>query len=146
MCPHLPGVVIHVTAADLRASKPILFLAVLAAGSSEMANLQRVLTKELMQEFADRVIVRGNKSLELVQALQVAVIWHWPPERFEELKFYQLVHVAAVMAIEIGLGRKKTARGGLRKHLPFSWKDHHAHAATPDLNPARASSSGRLTK
>ena len=126
MCPHLPGVVLPpgMTAADLRASKPLLFLSIMAAASSEMPNLQRTLTRELMHVFADRIIVRGLKSLEMVQALQVAVIWYWPPERFEELKFYQLVHVAAVMAIEIGLGRKKAARGGFRKHISFAWRDH----------------------
>jgi hypothetical protein len=77
-----------------------------------------------MQVFGDEVIVRGHKSLELVQAITVAVIWYWPPERFEELKFYQLVHVAAVMAIEIGLGRKKAAKGGFRKHISYAWRDH----------------------
>jgi hypothetical protein len=133
MCPHLPGVVLSpgVTAAELRASKPLLFLSIMAAASSEMPNLQRTLTRELMQVFADRIIVRGHKSLELVQALQVAVIWYWPPERFEELKFYQLVHVAAVMAIELGLGRKKAARGGFRKHISFAWRDHPLRKQPP---------------
>ncbi|KAJ4296146.1 hypothetical protein N0V88_004850 [Collariella sp. IMI 366227] len=126
MCIHLPGVVFAptMTVVDLRATKPILFLAVMAAASSEIPTLQRVLIKELMEVLAEKVIVRGNKSLELVQALQVTVIWYWPPERFEELKFYQLVHVAAIMAIELGLGRKKPARGGFRKHISQAWRDH----------------------
>ncbi|KAG7292679.1 hypothetical protein NEMBOFW57_002716 [Staphylotrichum longicolle] len=128
MCPHLPGVILPpgLTVAELRASKPILFLSVMAAASSEMPNLQRVLTKEMMLMFADRII-----SLELVQALQVSVIWYWPPERFEELKFYQMVHIAAVMAIEIGLGRKKAARGGFRKHISHAWRDHPLRKQAP---------------
>ncbi|KAK3310699.1 uncharacterized protein B0T15DRAFT_426320 [Chaetomium strumarium] len=126
MFPHLPAVVIPpgTTAADLRASKPLLFLAIMAAASSENPALQRILTKELMQVLAERIIVRGHKNLELIQALQIATIWYWPPERFEELKFYQLVHVAAVMAIEIGLGRKRSAKGGFRKHIAYVWRDH----------------------
>jgi hypothetical protein len=126
MCPHLPGVVFppEMTAAQLRATKPILFMAVMAAASSEIPNLQRTLTRELMQLFGDKIIVNGNKSLELVQALQVATVWYWPPERFEELKFYQLTHVAAVMAIELGLGRKKAARGGFKRHMSSAWPDH----------------------
>ncbi|KAH6650308.1 hypothetical protein F5144DRAFT_588815 [Chaetomium tenue] len=133
MCPHLPGVVLppDLTAAELRKTKPILFLAVMAGAASELPNLQRVLTKELMQQFADKIIIRGNKSLELVQAITVAVIWYWPPERFEELKFYQLVHVAAVMAIEIGLGRKKAAKGGFRKHIAHAWRDHPLRKQSP---------------
>ncbi|KAK5658847.1 hypothetical protein OQA88_1659 [Cercophora sp. LCS_1] len=126
MAPHLPCVVFpsDLTAEELRQTKPMLFHSVMAAASSEMPHIQKVLTKELMQIFADKVIIVGQKSLELVQALQVAVIWYWPPEHFEELKFYQLVHVAAVMAIDIGLGRKKQAKGGFRKHIPQGWGDH----------------------
>jgi len=126
MSPHLPAVVFppDMTAAELRETKPILFHAVMAAASSEIPSIQKVLTKELMQVFAEKVIVIGQKSLELVQALHVAVIWYWPPEHFEELKFYQLVHVSAIMAIDIGLGRKKQAKGGFRKHIPQGWGDH----------------------
>ncbi|KAK4217008.1 hypothetical protein QBC37DRAFT_243647, partial [Rhypophila decipiens] len=126
MAPHLPGVVFpsNMTAAELRRSKPTLFLAIMATASSNFPHLQRTLTSELMQVFAEKVIVTGSKSLELVQALQVAVIWYYPPEHFEELKFYQLLHIAAVMAIDLGLGNKKQFKGGFRKHLPIHWRDH----------------------
>jgi len=126
MSPHLPCVVFpaDMAASELRETKPILFLSIMAAATSEMPHIQKVLTKELMQIFAEKIIIIGQKSLELVQALHVAAIWYWPPEHFEELKFYQLVHVAAVMAIDIGLGRKKQAKGGFRKHIPQTWGDH----------------------
>lgn len=114
MVRHLPGVVFppSTTVAELRRTKPVLFLSIMAAASGENHSLQRVLQKELMQIFAEKVIVVGEKSLELVQALNVAVIWYWPPEYFEELKFYQLIHIAAVMALDIGLGRRAAPRGG----------------------------------
>ncbi|OAA82545.1 Zn(2)-C6 fungal-type DNA-binding domain protein [Akanthomyces lecanii RCEF 1005] len=112
MVRHLPGVVFppSTTIAELRRTRPILFLAVMAAAAGEDHALQRVLQRELMQIFAQKVIVTGEKTLELVQALNVAVIWYWPPEYFEELKFYQLIHISAVMAIDIGLGRKTNGR------------------------------------
>lgn len=138
MAPHLPAVVFApgTTAAEIRTAKPVLFLAIMAASSSELPSVQRVLTRELMQIFADKVIVVGEKSLELVQALLVATMWYWPPEHFEELKFYQLVHIAAVMAIDIGLGRKSSVHGGrmgLRKHLPQEWRQMTAKKhALPD--------------
>ncbi|OIW34429.1 hypothetical protein CONLIGDRAFT_626432 [Coniochaeta ligniaria NRRL 30616] len=130
MVPHLPGVVFPAgtTAAEIRKAKPVLFLSIMAVSSSELPSVQRTLTKELMQILADKVMVVGEKSLELVQALQVAVMWYWPPEHFEELKFYQLVHIAAVMAIDIGLGRKKSIMGGglgLKKHIPAEWRQQH---------------------
>ncbi|KAK5990922.1 Transcription factor pbcR [Cladobotryum mycophilum] len=112
MVRHLPAVVFppSMSVMDLRKSKPTLFLAIMAAATGENHSLQRVLQRELMQIFAEKVFLTGEKNLELVQALHVAVIWYWPPEHFEELKFYQLVHVAAVMAIDIGLGKKVAAK------------------------------------
>ncbi|KAG6150785.1 hypothetical protein E4U37_005706 [Claviceps purpurea] len=111
MLPHLPAVVFppNMSVMELRRSKPYLFLAVMAAASSETLAVQQMLQKELLELFAEKIIIVGEKNLELVQALQVAVIWYWPPDHFEELKFYQLVHMAAVMALDIGLGKKKAS-------------------------------------
>ncbi|KAK2591082.1 hypothetical protein QQS21_011238 [Conoideocrella luteorostrata] len=125
MLQHLPAVVfppsLHVM--ELRRSKPYLFLAVIAAASSDTQQIQRTLQRELMELFAEKIVIVGEKNLELVQALHVAVIWYWPPEHFEELKFYQLVHMAAVMALDIGLGKKSAPRRGIagfnRRDQPF---------------------------
>ncbi|KND90123.1 Transcriptional regulator WAR1 [Tolypocladium ophioglossoides CBS 100239] len=134
MIRHLPAVIFppSMSVVELRRTKPYLFLAVMAAASSEMSGLQRVLHKELMQLFAHKVVVAGEKNLELVQALHVAVIWYWPPEHFEELKFYQLVHMAAVMALDIGLGKKAPSRRGIP---PFSWREHQ-FKRQPQPDPA----------
>jgi hypothetical protein len=124
MVHHLPAVPLPpgTSMEEVRRSKPVLFLSIMAAASSEYPSVQRQLSKDVIQVFADRVMIQGDKSLELVQALQVAVAWYYPPEHFEELKFYQLVHVAAVMAIDIGLGRKKAnTKNGL---VPYTWRDH----------------------
>ena len=126
MVPHLPAIVFPpgTGVVEVRKNKPALFLSIMASASSEMPTIQRALTKELMQMFAHKVIVVGEKYLELVQAMLVAVIWYYPPDHFEELKFYQLVHMASVMAIEIGLGRKRFPRGS--RHIPsaHAWRDH----------------------
>lgn len=124
MTKHLPAVVfpLGTRASDIRKTRPILFLAIMAAASSEMPNIQRQLVKELIQLFADLIVIRGQKSLELVQALHVGVIWYHPPEHFEELKFYQFVHMSAVMAIDIGLGRKRNS--AKQRLIPYTWKDH----------------------
>lgn len=113
MAPHFPGVVFPpgTTAAALRASKPLLFHAIMAGASSDSAPLQKTLVAELMRDIADRVVCRGEKSIELVQSLFVSVAWYWPPESFDELKFYQLAHMGIIMAIDLGLGR---AGGGGR--------------------------------
>ncbi|KAI1333219.1 hypothetical protein F5Y16DRAFT_355129 [Xylariaceae sp. FL0255] len=124
MAMHLPAVIFPpgTTAAEVRKSKPVLFLAVMAVASSESPNLQRLLVKELMQVFADKVFLTAEKSLEIVQALIISVIWYFPPEHFEELKFYQMVHTAVVMAIDIGLGRRKN--NPKSRLVPYTWRDH----------------------
>ncbi|TVY73392.1 Transcriptional regulator WAR1 [Lachnellula suecica] len=124
MAPHLPAVVFPegTPAAEVRKTKPILFLAILAASSGmNYPELQRTLTKEVMAIYAERIIVSGEKTLELVQALHVSTLWYWPPEHFEELKFYQLIHIAAVMGIDIGMGKKTKSQKS--KHAGL-WRDN----------------------
>lgn len=141
MAPHLPAVVFPegTTAAEIRKTKPILFLAILSAASGlTQPDIQRILTKEVMQIFADRIICQGEKSLEIVQALTICCLWYWPPEHFEELKFYQLIHIAAVMAIDIGLGRKAKP-GGVKAKFSGLWRDHPwRRTPFPDSNTAES--------
>ena len=126
MAPHMPAVVfpIGTPAAEVRKNKPTLFLAILSAASgSNHPDLQRALTKEVMGIYAERIICNGEKTLELVQALLISTLWYWPPEHFEELKFYQLIHIAAVMAIDIGMDKKnkapKSRTAGLWRDTPW---------------------------
>lgn len=118
VAPHLPGVVFppSMSVDELRKTRPVLFHAVIAAASAELPAMQRVVFRELMQTFADRIVVIGEKSIELVQALNVAVMWYCPPEHLEDMKFYQLTHMAMTMAIDLGLGKRK-----LRGSKPPLW-------------------------
>ncbi|CAJ2501610.1 Uu.00g044630.m01.CDS01 [Anthostomella pinea] len=124
MAIHLPAVVFPrgSTFSDLRKSKPILFLTVMAVAASETPVVQRQLVRELMQIFAEKIVITGEKNLEMVQALLVSVIWYFPPEHFEELKFYSFIHMAAIMSIDIGLGRKKN--NPKSRLIPYTWRDH----------------------
>ncbi|KAI9650505.1 hypothetical protein NHQ30_000521 [Ciborinia camelliae] len=127
MAHHMPAVVFPAgtTAAEIRKTKPILFLAILSASSgTNYPSLQKQLTKEVMSVYADRIVCNGEKTLELIQALHISTLWYWPPEHFEELKFYQLIHIAAVMAIDIGMGKKgKSGRTDKMKSAGL-WRDH----------------------
>ncbi|KAI4171944.1 MAG: hypothetical protein LQ343_003853 [Gyalolechia ehrenbergii] len=112
MAGHMPLVVFapETPAGNIRKHRPTLFLAILSVASGqEHPDLQRILAKEIMRAFADRIIYKGEKSLELIQALQVLTIWYWPEEN-RDAQTYQLIHMAAVMAIDHGLGRR--AKGG----------------------------------
>ena len=109
MVPHMPIVVFSPdTSPDtIRKRSPILFLAILSvAAGQDFPELQATLTSEIMRILADRVFVMGEKSLELVQALQVVTIWYWP-ESNGDSKYYQFIHITAVMAIDLGMHRRQ---------------------------------------
>ena len=134
MAPHFPTVVFppDTSAAQVRRTKPTLFLAILSASSGPThPKLQRTLSKELMRVYADRVIVKGQKTLELIQALQVTVIWYSPPENYEESKFYQLIHIAAVMTLDLGLGKRTKPT----KQRSFGFWQDHPFRRTPLPDP-----------
>lgn len=54
-------------------------------------------------------LISGEKSLELIQALQVVTIWYWR-EANGDSKYYQFLHMAATMAIDLRLNRRAEAR------------------------------------
>jgi hypothetical protein len=116
ICPHFPAVPLApgTTAREVREKKPLLFLSILAGsshGASEQLvsqHVQRELTRLLKDQFADIIWRNGEKSLEIVQALQVGVLWYRPPAHYEQHNFYMMVNCAAVMALDLGLGRRNT--------------------------------------
>jgi hypothetical protein len=116
ICPHFPAVPLSpgTTAREIREKKPLLFLAIVAGSSHGSAEqlvpqeVQRELTKLLKDQFADIIWRNGEKSLEIVQALQLGVLWYRPPLHYEQHNFYMMVNCAAVMALDLGLGRRAT--------------------------------------
>jgi hypothetical protein len=109
MLPLFPVIVLpgDTTVMSLRRNKPALFLQILAVGSTILGpEMQEFLTKEALRGYADRILIRGEKSLDLVQALQLSVVWYYPPDNFEEIRFYQPISLAAGMCLELGLGQE----------------------------------------
>lgn len=104
----LPAVVFApgTASSDIRRHKPVLFLAILVVASGEFDySLQELLHNELMRTLADQIVCRGLKSLELIQALTVSVLWSHPPENIGNGRVNQLVHMAAIMASDIAINR-----------------------------------------
>lgn len=98
------------SAADIRASQPILFLAVLAAAAGTMdETLGAELNAMLLRIYAERIMMQGEKSLELIQALLISTNWYYSLGEYDSLKFYQQIHMAATMAVDIGLAEPTSA-------------------------------------
>ncbi|KAJ5810662.1 uncharacterized protein N7503_002880 [Penicillium pulvis] len=95
------------TMGKVRREKPTLFLAILGvAMGAILKDLQMPLINESYRLIAEEVVIKGHKSLEIVQALLVVSIWYMTPDNLEELKFYQLIHMAVVVGMELGLNRR----------------------------------------
>ncbi|KAJ5621891.1 hypothetical protein N7528_005123 [Penicillium herquei] len=95
------------TMGQVRREKPTLFLAILGISVATFKkDLQMPLINECYRVIAEKVVVKGHKSLELIQALVVISIWYIPPDNLDELKFYQMIHMAIALAMELGLNRR----------------------------------------
>jgi hypothetical protein len=105
------------SAIELRNSKPVLFLAIIAATSLGVyPDLSHKLNEELVRVYADLIFVKGQKSPEMVQSLLITVLYYCPTDSAANLQFYQYTHLAVTMALDLGLGSKPrmdeyTARG-----------------------------------
>ncbi|KAJ5951657.1 Transcription factor [Penicillium vulpinum] len=109
MAPEMPFVVFPpgTSMGEVRRNKPYLFLAIIAVAISVFnPDAQLILMNETYRLIAEHVVVKGHKSLELVQTIMVSSLWYQPPDNFEELKVYSLTHMCVVMAMEIGLNRR----------------------------------------
>ena len=93
------------TVTTLRQNHRVLFLAVMAAAAG-MADpeLYSNLNAEAIQEYANASMVRGEKTLELVQAMTTSVMWYFPMGSWSQMKFYEYIHYASTMATDLGLG------------------------------------------
>ena len=134
MCYHLPIVVFPqgTTFEDLRKTKPLLCSsAVAVAAGTIRPDLQSRLIGEVTKVLADKIVVRGEKSLEIVQTIQCITTFYQPPEKYEELNFNQLIHIAAVMALDIGMG-KRFKKGSVALWRPYT----DAKRSLPEPNSA----------
>ncbi|KAI5456921.1 hypothetical protein BGZ63DRAFT_428361 [Mariannaea sp. PMI_226] len=92
-------------AEQVRKNQPTLFLAVLAAAAGTRNEaLGMRLNEMIFSVYADQIMMQGEKSLELIKAILITTNWYCPPSSYEKLKFYQFVHIAATMCVDIGLG------------------------------------------
>ncbi|KAF5010994.1 hypothetical protein FDECE_2864 [Fusarium decemcellulare] len=139
MVRHLPAVVFpsSLNAAELRRTRPMVFFAVMAAATYSSPALQKKLVRELTRAFAHKIIVAAEKSLELVQALQISILWYWPPNHYEELQIYQLGQMSITMAIEISLGRCLPEKKQYARHA-FRRKEGQQDTTNPDPSTLEA--------
>jgi hypothetical protein len=92
---------------QIREKSPILLLSILVYSYSQNIqgteiHVHNELVQETMHLLGNEVIGRGQRSLELVQALLVSAFWNKPTRR-GQASCYQIVQLAADMAIDLGI-------------------------------------------
>ncbi|KAL4801983.1 hypothetical protein BDV18DRAFT_147997 [Aspergillus unguis] len=114
MCHYIPMVVFPpgTQMSEVRKHRPVLFHAIVAVSVGPFEpNIQSTLLIEFYRTVGERVIVKGEKSLDLVQGLLVSCAFYIPPENFEEIKFYQLAQLSVTVGMDIGMYRKTVTKG-----------------------------------
>lgn len=100
------------TATHVRETKPLLFLSILSIASVGCCTVaeQRDLAIEVRVYLADKAVVQGEKSIELVQALQVASFWYRAPDDYQQMNLNQLASITTTMAIDLGLDKIEVSK------------------------------------
>lgn len=97
----------YVTASDVRAARPMVFLAIIAVTSAAIRpDLQQDLITELSRRLSERVLFMGEKSLELVQAMLIYTAYYVRSRFAKDLAFNQYIHSAVVMCLDLGMGKR----------------------------------------
>lgn len=91
---------------DIRRSKPVLFLSVMATATGTAdTELNRVRNEEILKVYAEKVIVYGKRSLGLIQAITIAIAWYYASDSFTNPKFAQYTQIAAMLVLELGIDK-----------------------------------------
>jgi len=108
LCPMFPAVPLPrgATPGELRLIKPIVFDAVIFAAGSCMvpAEILDEIMLALLDGLASAALVNGLKSLELLQAAHIVCLWYRAPMKHSHIATFQLVSIAASMAVDLGFG------------------------------------------
>ncbi|KAF7874778.1 hypothetical protein EAF04_001952 [Stromatinia cepivora] len=91
----------------LRHERPVLLLAVLARASQNNIPTHHLLEKELRETISSRVIIHGEKSIDLLQGILLHIAWHHHHYNPSKENLFQLTQMANAMVVDLGLHRPK---------------------------------------
>ncbi|KAH6715454.1 hypothetical protein DL95DRAFT_460915 [Leptodontidium sp. 2 PMI_412] len=90
---------------SLRRQRPFLFLAVICCATEHNYKLQQHIELELRENLSRRILVNGEKSLDLLQGILVYLTWYhfyFHPDREQ---IYQLSQMAVSMTVDLGMDK-----------------------------------------
>uniref|UniRef100_A0A0B7KNY3 Transcription factor domain-containing protein n=1 Tax=Bionectria ochroleuca TaxID=29856 RepID=A0A0B7KNY3_BIOOC len=104
MLPHYPLILppAPISYKTLRDDRPAILRAIIATASSIYApDLWKSLFQDAERYIMEQALMRGRKSLDLIQAALLLATWSHPPKNFEDLNFGQFVNIAATMILDL---------------------------------------------
>ncbi|KAL5001032.1 hypothetical protein BDV10DRAFT_192527 [Aspergillus recurvatus] len=102
---YFPFVVIPAgwTVASMAEDRPFLLLSAVACASSRHGSLQQALAEELKETLSHRVVIAGEKDMDLLQGLLVHLAWFHFYLDPRSRQTYQYLQMAISMVVDLGL-------------------------------------------
>lgn len=94
------------TAQDLYRTKPVLLRAITTVALIHDLPRQQLLVKELLRDLSERIMMKGEKSVDLLQAIIIIVAWYYP-HIFWSFQITNLLYLAAAMTIDLGFDKRR---------------------------------------
>lgn len=111
---------------ELLSTRPILLLTAIVTGGSSSPEFEKQADELFRHILADRVIVRCQRSLELLQSLLTYMTWYHHRFDPETVQFWQFLQLANGMYMDLGLPKK------------YAMDEVSAPRSIEDLNEIRA--------
>ncbi|SMQ50191.1 unnamed protein product [Zymoseptoria tritici ST99CH_3D7] len=116
MACYMPFVVIprHATPQSLYESNPLLLRAIVCVALFHDLPRQRVCVKDLIREIGERILVKGERSVDLLQCVMVTVAWYHP-HVFWFNQLTMLLHLAVALTVDTCVDRAPQKNEVIRK-------------------------------
>jgi hypothetical protein len=106
MSPNMPWLIISpgMTASYLASSEPLLMHAIRVVVYFHDSARQQVMAKELMRDISERLLINGEKSLEILQGILVFSNWY-NPHLYSHQHSTNLLHLAIALTTDLNIDR-----------------------------------------
>ena len=127
----------NTAAQTIRSTQPVLFLTAVTASATILdPPLHDRLLPQIRNILANRVLYTGAPSLEIIQSLMITTIYlsrRPGPEKEGDRMFNYAIHSAALMAMDLGLGKRGGAKSQRMFHDPTEQEHVRAKSDTAEL-------------
>ncbi|KXT04658.1 hypothetical protein AC578_2120 [Pseudocercospora eumusae] len=138
MSPGLPYVVLPegVKARELYKVKPVLLRAITTVAMFHDLSRQQILVRELIRDVSERIMINGEKSIDLLQAIMVFVAW-FHAHVFWCQQVTNLLHLAIALTIDMGIDRQPQLCGGFKTQTTKAVHGNNLATRMPTLEEHR---------